>query len=69
MANNQVETLTFTNTKEIDVPVIKIANRLGELEQRKPHDSIRLLLLEAGAEKINRLEEQSQEKSKGQGNE
>ena len=58
MANDKVDTIGFR--KENYPDVIVIANRLAELEQRRPHDSIRLLILEEGKNKISRLEQQSQ---------
>jgi len=54
MANNHIKNLVFSENKYSDVLVV--ANRLAELEQRKPHDSIRLLILEAGSKKIGQLE-------------
>ncbi len=51
-----VETLHFTN-KGKDASVIAIANKLASLDKdRKPHSAIRVLILEAGQEKIERLE-------------
>lgn len=38
--------------------VLKIANELGEIEKRAPHDSIKMLIEEAGQEKINCLKEE-----------
>jgi len=35
--------------------VLRIANELAELEDRKPHDSIRILVEEDGQKKIDRL--------------
>jgi len=32
-----------------------MANKLGEAEKRSPHDAIRLLILEAGAKKLEVL--------------
>ena len=59
--NNKVDSIGFR--KENYPGVIEVANRLAELEQRKPHDSIRLLILEEGKAKISKLEQQSQEKT------
>lgn len=60
MANEKIKQLTF---KEENNPgILDVANRLAELEQRRPHDSIRLLILEAGKDKIAQLEEESKEK-------
>jgi len=67
MANSKVENLNFNKTNYPDV--IDIVNRVAKKWKRSPHDAARLLLLEAGEEKINRLEAEKQEKSKGQGNE
>lgn len=35
--------------------VVEVANELAELEKRKPHDSLKLLILEQGRKKIERL--------------
>ena len=59
MANQKIENLVFSKLNYPDV--LEVANRLAELEQRKPHDSIRLLILEAGKSKITQLEAGSQE--------
>ncbi len=56
MSNNKVDTVGFK--KENYPDVLKVANKLAELEQRRPHDSIRLLILEAGRAKIARLQSQ-----------
>ncbi|KKN73482.1 hypothetical protein LCGC14_0400570 [marine sediment metagenome] len=61
MANQTIENLVFTKTTYPDV--LEVANKLAELEQRKPHDSIRLLILEAGNKKITQLDSESQEKT------
>lgn len=61
MAINAVENLTFIKKRHPEI--IEIANRLAELEQRKPHDSVRLLILEAGKNKIAQLEQESQEET------
>ena len=59
-----VDTADMKNIKTINFnvrdasEVLEIANKLAELEQRKPHDSIKLLILEAGKEKIDRLEQE-----------
>lgn len=47
--------------KETDYPeVLEVVNELAELENRKPHDSARLLILEAGKAKIAQIRSQSQ---------
>ena len=56
MSNNQVDSIGFR--KENYPNVLDVANELAELEQRKPHDSIRLLILEAGRAKISQLKSQ-----------
>ena len=61
MANNQIEYLAFSKQNAPDV--LEVANRLAELEQRKPHDSIRLLILEAGRNRIAQLQGELQEKN------
>ena len=54
---NEIDTLGF---RKKDYPdVLKVANELAELEDRKPHDSVRLLILEAGRAKIARLKQQA----------
>ncbi len=60
MANQTIENLVFTKTTYPDV--LEVANKLAELEQRKPHDSIRLLILEAGNKKIAQIEEDVKDK-------
>jgi len=53
MSQEQISTIQF---REENYPkVIQIANELAELEDRKPHDSIRLLIEEEGRKKIDRL--------------
>ena len=61
MANDKIRTLTYI--RELAPDILEVANRLAELEQRKPHDSIRLLILEAGRNKIAKLEQECQVKS------
>lgn len=58
MANNKYINFSFQQDPE----VLEVANRLAELEQRKLHDSIRLLILENGKSRIAKLEEESKEK-------
>ena len=53
MANGKVDTVGFK--KENYPDVLEVANELAKLEQRKPHDSIRILILEAGKTKIEKL--------------
>jgi len=64
MANNKIDSIGFR--KENYPDVLEVANRLAELERRKPHDSVRLLILEAGKEKISKLEQESQEQNSQQ---
>ena len=59
MVNNKVDTVGFR--KENYPEVLNVANELAELEQRRPHDSIRLLILEAGRTKIEKLKAFRQE--------
>ena len=54
MQNDKVRYLTFNEQNAPEV--LKTTNRLAELEDRKPHDSIKLLILEAGRAKIAELE-------------
>lgn len=44
--------------------VVRVANELAELEERKPHDSIKRLIEEEGQKKIDRLQAERQEKEK-----
>ncbi len=53
MSNNKVDSIGFR--KENYPDVLAVANELAELDQRKAHDSIRLLVLEAGRAKIEKL--------------
>lgn len=53
MANSKVDTVGFK--KENYPDVLEVANELAKLEQRRPHDSIRILILEAGKAKIEKL--------------
>ena len=50
-----VRTITFFDKAYPEV--IKIANELGELEQRRPHDSIQRLILECGKKKVDDLKQ------------
>ncbi|KKN77247.1 hypothetical protein LCGC14_0362250 [marine sediment metagenome] len=51
--NNKIQQLTFNRDSYSDV--LEVTDELAALEQRKPHDSIRLLILEAGRAKIDKL--------------
>jgi hypothetical protein len=53
MATEKIKHLTYTEQNDPDI--LEIANELSELENRKPHDSIRLLILDAGRERISSL--------------
>jgi len=53
MSNNNVESIGFR--RENYPKVLKVANELADVEKRKPHDSIRWLILEAGREKIDKI--------------
>jgi len=61
MSNNGIKYINYNEQEDKDV--LEVANELARLEQRKPHDSIRLLILEAGKAKITRLRQEIQEKS------
>ncbi len=50
---NKIQQLTFHRDSYPDV--LEVTDDLAALEQRKPHDSIRKLILEAGREKIDKL--------------
>jgi len=57
--SNEAEYISNLNFPEkIYSEVVRIANELAGLENRKPHDSIRVLIEEAGQEKIERLEKE-----------
>jgi len=51
--NAPITQLNFNKASYPDV--LEVINTLAELEKRKPHNSARLLILEAGKEKIHRL--------------
>ena len=48
-----VKTITFYDGNYPEV--LRIANQLGELEKRRPHDSIKRLILDCGKERIRNL--------------
>ena len=58
---NKVSTVSYKQEYEPDV--LEVVNQLAVLEQRKPHDSIRRLILEAGRARIARLKAVSQEEN------
>jgi hypothetical protein len=51
--NMGIKTLTYNETQYPEV--VRIANELGRLEQRRPHDSLRLLIEQLGQKKIDEL--------------
>ncbi len=53
MSNNNVESIGFR--RENYPNVLAVANELADLENRKPHDSISNLILEAGRTKIAKI--------------
>ena len=53
MANNQIANLRFNKDNNSDV--LDVINELAELEERKPHDTARRLILEAGKQRIAEL--------------
>ncbi len=53
MAVNYIN-LNYQN--ETDREALEVINKLSELEDRKPHDSLRRLILEAGNNKIKELQ-------------
>lgn len=58
MSNNGIKVVQF---REEDYPeVIRIGNELADLEERKPHDSVRRLIEDEGQKKIDRLKEEKQ---------
>lgn len=62
--NDKVKSLNFTEQQDPDV--LEVANEIAELDKRKPHDSIRLLILEAGKSKIAQLLLKSKENLENQ---
>lgn len=54
--NNKIVSLTFTEQNAPEV--LGVANELAELEDRKPHDSAKRLILEAGKAKIVELKKE-----------
>jgi len=52
MAKTRTVRTFFFNESE----VAKVGNKLANLETRKPHDSLRLLIVEEGTKKIERLQ-------------
>ena len=62
--NDKVKSLNFTEQQDPDV--LEVANKIAELDKRKPHDSIRLLILEAGKSKIAQLLLKSKENLENQ---
>ena len=61
MSNDKfVSTLSFHDTKYPEV--VRVANELAEAEDRKPHDSIRVLVVEEGQKKIDRLKAEKEAK-------
>ncbi len=65
--SNGIQQLTFH--KETYPDVLEVANELAGLEQRKPHDSIRLLILEFGKSKIQQLKLVCQANNSGEAGE
>jgi len=53
MTHKQVSHIRFDKQNYLDV--LDVINELAELEQRKPHDTARRLILEAGREKITKV--------------
>ena len=60
MANEYVTTFNFREDYYPDL--VRIANELAELEDRKPHDSLRILVEEEGQKKIDRLKAEKEAK-------
>lgn len=61
MSNDEVDSIGFRKQNYPDV--LEVANELAELERRKAHDSIRLLILEEGRKKIERLKAEKAKKA------
>lgn len=56
---NEVQVTTIQFREEIYPEVLRITNELAQLDNRKPHDSIRILIEEAGQKKIDRLKKKT----------
>ena len=56
MSNDNVKNFQFRDDTYPEV--VRVANELAKLENRKPHDSIKILIEEAGQAKIDRLKEE-----------
>lgn len=54
MSNELIKTIQFSGS--VYPEVLRIANELAQLENRKPHDSLKILIEETGQEKIERLQ-------------
>lgn len=59
---NEEHIISLQFRKENYPEVVQIANELATLENRKPHDSVKILIEDEGRKKIERLKaEQSSE--------
>jgi hypothetical protein len=50
-----VNYINLSSTNDTDKDVLDIINRLSVLEDRKPHDSLRRLIVDAGQQRIKEL--------------
>ena len=63
--SNTITIIQFRNEQYPEV--VRIGNELADLEERKPHDSIKRLIEEEGQKKIDRLKaEKEKTKSNSQ---
>jgi len=59
----KINTLLFSGNNDTDKEILRIANELDKLERRgSPHNSIRVLIEEAGQAKIEKLKKAKEAK-------
>lgn len=58
-----VNYINFNYANDSDKETLDVINALSELENRKPHDSLRRLILEAGKERIKELSAPSEKEN------
>ena len=51
-----VNNINLNTQNDVDREALDVINTLADLEDRKPHDSLRRLILEAGNKKIKELQ-------------
>jgi len=62
--NDKIKYLNFNQDNNSDI--LDVLNELAELEQRKPHDTARRLILEAGKQRIAELKAACQAQTSSQ---